>query len=968
MRLLKALGALALLLALVVGVPFLLFAWGSPMALLSVDWANAWRVPDDGTITLGLLSLVGWVAWLAIALTTAGELIVTITRGAVRPRIPATGWLRPAVGALVTAALAPLLTWGATTGNTPAPEATVVAAAPLAPTLERALEPLTVAEDRAAPAGPSHLVEPGDELWTVAERYLGNGERWREIVAANPGLSAESHLTPGTRLHLPAGTLPEAPAEQDHAVASAGPSASHTITVRAGDTLWALAQEHLGDPERWPEIFAANRSIIADPDEIDVGWTLVIPSMEIADSKPPADSVAYPDVAQPAEPEPVVANSVLHPTLESGLEPSAPPITPSSTTTAEPTEPAQPETDARADADPESAEPSGDDAGTTAPGEVGSEHTAGRPPAPLPARAPAEPATPATTLAPTQPVPVELRPSLTAQDPAGREVLGPMGALLAAGVVAGVATRRRAQLLQRAIGRSVVPASPEARRFWTALTRHSEDSPESAELDPTSVVLGWRDTDAVHHALETARCTVIDAEPELAAAATGAVLTSLLCAPWSAPVEVVAVEPQEHWAVALDDPRLSTPATLDEALEDLQRLCARRRIELGSRRLLDLRADEDLADAWQPVVFVFCQPLAAARLLQLADSLSLGEVGVSVLASASEGPSDLPHSRLRIQAMDRATLDGSAAFRPQLITAPARRAIVDLFSSATTDDTEPAPWWTDPLPANVTPLRSQATPSEDAAMPDLSPASDGPVLHLLGPVELTGCRGPAPTRAIGQCMEYCAWLLENPGSTPTQMTRDLLVAEGTRRSNMSRLRTWLGADDDRTFLPDAYSGTIALDDAVTSDWESFQLLLSAGVNRSSSAMLKEALALVRGEPLEGYAFQWGWAAHLRTDMVSMITDAAAVLADRAIIDDDLETAQWAIAQGRLAADADEVLRSREIHVLALLGDTRGRDEAVRQLTRAARAAGQDLQPETVRRIHIALNVPAPAARRGAQLP
>ena len=47
-------------------------------------------------------------------------------------------------------------------------------------------------------------------------------------------------------------------------------------------------------------------------------------------------------------------------------------------------------------------------------------------------------------------------------------VLGPMGGLLAGALFIGISTRRRLQLMARAVGQRLIPLSPEASRFWTA--------------------------------------------------------------------------------------------------------------------------------------------------------------------------------------------------------------------------------------------------------------------------------------------------------------------------------------------------------------------------------------------------------------------------------------------------------------------------------------------------------------------
>jgi nucleoid-associated protein YgaU len=59
---------------------------------------------------------------------------------------------------------------------------------------------------------------------------------------------------------------------------SAATPAQSTYTVKSADTLSKIAKELLGDAQAYPEIFAANRDQLSDPDKIKPGQVLKIPA------------------------------------------------------------------------------------------------------------------------------------------------------------------------------------------------------------------------------------------------------------------------------------------------------------------------------------------------------------------------------------------------------------------------------------------------------------------------------------------------------------------------------------------------------------------------------------------------------------------------------------------------------------------------------------------------------------------
>ena len=114
------------------------------------------------------------------------------------------------------------------------------------------------------------------------------------------GLS-QGHLRSSEQVSAHTATSPAAPSGEP-----VKPAPHRIYRVAKGDSLWDLATDHLGNPHRWPEIYQLNKGhvqangyALTDPDKIDVGWMLALPSHH---SRPANPAVIQPPTT--ARPEP----------------------------------------------------------------------------------------------------------------------------------------------------------------------------------------------------------------------------------------------------------------------------------------------------------------------------------------------------------------------------------------------------------------------------------------------------------------------------------------------------------------------------------------------------------------------------------------------------------------------------------------------------------------------------------------
>jgi LysM repeat protein len=170
----------------------------------------------------------------------------------------------------------------------------------------------------------SHTVATGESLSTISQAELGTPDRWADIFALNrDAVASPEVIAVGQVLAIPPAPVaaPAVAPVQDAPPAADQPPV-HPHTVAAGESLSKISQAELGTPDRWVEIFALNRNIIAGPDLLDVGQVLevsvapvTVPADLLASLAPPTAPVALPAgrsapaVAREATPIQAVASS-----------------------------------------------------------------------------------------------------------------------------------------------------------------------------------------------------------------------------------------------------------------------------------------------------------------------------------------------------------------------------------------------------------------------------------------------------------------------------------------------------------------------------------------------------------------------------------------------------------------------------------------------------------------------------------
>ena len=215
-----------------------------------------------------------------------------------------------------------------------------------------------------------------------------------------------------------------------------------------------------------------------------------------------------------------------------------------------------------------------------------------------------------------------------------------------------------------------------------------------------------------------------------------------------------------------------------------------------------------------------------------------------------------------------------------------------------------------------------------------------PRLSLLGPVRLERVlQRPQP-----KALELAGWLVLHPQGTDrdglaTVMWPDALPTDGSVRNLTYRLRQSLGkGPDGGWYLPTG--GTVRLDAAVECDWAELRTLAGS----ESPSDWHRGLGLVRGRPFADVDWSWATTEGFCASMEAEIVDLAYRAGETALRGGDLKEARWAAEQGLLASAYVERLYRLLMEVAAR---TSGPQAVRAVMARLAAALEAEVEPADI---------------------
>jgi LysM repeat protein len=961
------------LVALMVAPPVLLLRFvGNPVAGFEHFSLTS---PLTDVEVKGILALVIWLAWAQLVACVVSETAAQI-RGFTIPasvrlptRVPLTLGIQQRLARQLVVAVLAFVT------VTPS-LAAAAAAAGSPPGATASLGPVAAASYRsgpiAAPVSGSVVVVPGQSLSAIAATQLGSADSWPAIWELNRGSAQPGgrHFTdpdlirPGWTLRLPANS---GPGNRDSTTPATRSFVE--VAVRRGDTLWSLAQTHLGSGERWPQIWALTKGMSQpdgrqslEPSKIRVGWIVRVPADGPGASAVIGGSNAGGSNAGPPALIPPATNSESVP--QAGPGPTAVP-------------------------DPTAAGTSGPDVLDPPTPSAGGGVTHGAAGSPARQHDASDAA-------------VQLQ----------RTGLG-LTAIAAAAVVGAVGRRRLLQQRSRRIGRRIampgvddeaaelelrltedseivrllnlsvrtlmlnceqsaqtfpqvgvvrlfhrgaellltepalpiepfIAAGPTMWRFDAATAAHlladeeTLDAHDVAFPFPLLVTIGLDERGPVMVNLEAAGALTVVGEPAHTQPVLNAAATELATSELSAMATVQLLDIAGELVAAVEPNRAASHDNMASALRQPARFHAdtAQALQAAGHATMHEARTQGAADLTFPCqVLVSARPLTAADRDQImASGIATPGFGTGVVVTAPTVDAALPGWLLRPVARLQLQLEPfGLTVHPQQLVADDLADVARLLTvSGDRRDVAPADMaWAAaaaidyvsarkrPLPPSTLDLRDHTSITLTAAIGRAAVTAGDtdietrPIVRILGAVSVTGARGDAPVEKRAKATEIAAYLALHPNASRDQVTEaiwpDKRIATNYRQQVVSVLRGWLGTADDG----EPYLGLYVLHGDVRFDWAEFEIRAKNGFAAGVDGLpeLEAALALVRDRPFAGArSGTYAWAdALIQQDIMPAIRDVADAVATIRLAGGDPAGARAAAAVGLLVEPNSEVL-------------------------------------------------------------
>ena len=421
--------------------------------------------------------------------------------------------------------------------------------------------------------------------------------------------------------------------------------------------------------------------------------------------------------------------------------------------------------------------------------------------------------------------------------------------------------------------------------------------------------------------------------------------------PWAGSADVIAVGLRP----VLSDSAVHVRyvGVLEEVIDELEKHAAELRASFGA----PVESGIDRPEGWLPTVVLLGRPAHPESLHRLV-TLCSGQSGVFAMVSTPASglgwvldvetiPALVPQLRIAVEPMCPSA--GWAGAVSELLEVAADMADIgvdeppyDHLQSGERPEIKPA----------AVSVSSNGLDERDQRTTGNGPAR----INVLGPVTFEGVEDFLRPRSF----EIAVYLALHPDGVSEGRLDEMIwptkteVLRSTRDQAISAARTALGGRDRFPLAHGQGRDKIyRLSDEVTTDWSEFCALYRLGRESKSVDTLRSALKLVRGRPFgdldAGPGFQWLHVEGHTYHMQAEIADAADITAGLYLDRDQPLEARWAAYQGLLAGPYTERLWVRLMAVADALGEAQEVERLLGEMDTRIGLEGDytQLHPDTI---------------------